>query len=189
MRSAVHLRGSQTTQHHMATRWLGVWLTTVGIHGLQPAPHEPLLRWLLSLHERAIAEHEAALEGLSPDQEVIADQILHEVIATQKDTLPSRDQVAIQDGDLLAVRSAEIAAIVWTLAGLDAFSDPADNLLAWRERLRDAAASAAQLISCPRCWPKPAAAEPHRIAAERARSRQSERSLRGAKLGLTGWRP
>ena len=150
MQDRPHTQGEPvTTQHHMATRWLAVWLTTVGIQGLQPAPQEPLLRWLLSLHERAIAEHEAALEGLGPHQEAIADQILHEVIATQKDTLPTRAQLAIQEGDLLAVRSAEIAAIVWTLAGLDAFSDPADNLLAWRERLRDAAASAAQLDQLP----------------------------------------
>ena len=128
--------------NNMATRWLGVWLTGVGLHGLRPADHEPLLRWLLSLHERAIAEHEAALEGLSPEQAAVADQILREVIAGQKDTLSLPDQVAIQEGDLLAVRSAEIAAIVWTLAGLDAFADPADSLAAWRERLCDAATSA-----------------------------------------------
>lgn len=135
--------------HHMATRWLTVWLTGVGIHGLQPAPHEPLLRWLLSLHERAIAEHEAALESLGPHQAAIADQILHEVIAAQKDTLPARAQMAIQEGDLLAVRTAEIAAIVWTLAGLDAFADPADSLPAWRQRLHDTADSAAQLDRTP----------------------------------------
>lgn len=128
---------------HMATRWLTIWLTEVGIHGLQPAPNEPLLRWLLALHERAVAEHEAALDGLSPHQAAIADQILHEVIATQKDSLPAGAQAAIQEGDLLAVRSAEIAAIIWTLAGLDAFADPTDSLPAWRERLRNAAASAA----------------------------------------------
>lgn len=127
---------------NMATRWLGVWLTGAGLHGLRPAGHEPLLRWLLSLHERAIGEHEAALEGLSPDQAALADQILREVIATQKDTLGLPEQVAIQAGDLLAVRSAEVAAIVWTLAGLDAFADPADSLAAWRERLGHAAASA-----------------------------------------------
>jgi hypothetical protein len=133
----------------MATRWLAVWLTGVGIHGLQPAPHEPLLRWLLSLHERAIAEHEDALEGLGPHQAAIADQILHEVIAAQKDTLPARAQTAIQEGDLLAVRAAEIAAIVWTLAGLDAFADPADSLPAWRQRLRDTGSSAAHLDQVP----------------------------------------
>jgi hypothetical protein len=130
---------------NMATRWLGVWLTGVGLHGLRPADHEPLLRWLLSLHERAIAEHEAALEGLSPDQAALADQILREVIATQKDTLGVPEQVAIQKGDLLAVRSAEVAAIVWTLAGLDACADPADSLAAWRERLRSIAFAADQL--------------------------------------------
>jgi hypothetical protein len=135
--------------NNMATRWLGVWLTGVGLHGLRPADHEPLLRWLLSLHERAIAEHEAALEGLSPDQAAVADQILREVIAIQKDTLSLPDQVAIQDGDLIAVRSAEIAAIVWTLAGLDAFADPADSLAAWRERLSDAASSALHIEEAP----------------------------------------
>lgn len=127
----------------MATRWLAAWLTHGGVHGLNPAPHEPVLRWLLALHERAIAEHEAALEGLGPHQAAIADQILHEVIATQKATLPVGAQTAIQEGDLLAVRSAEIAAIVWTLAGLDAFSDPADSLPTWRERLHAAATVAA----------------------------------------------
>jgi hypothetical protein len=107
------------------------------------------LRWLLALlallalHGRAVAEHEAALDSLSPHQTAIADQILHEVVATQKDTLPAGAQAAAQAGDLLAVRSAEIAAIIWTLAWLDAFSDPADSLPAWRERLRNAAASAA----------------------------------------------
>ncbi len=125
--------------NNMATRWLGVWMTGVGLRGLRPAPNEPLLRWLLSLHERAIAEHQAALDGLNPDQAAIADQILREVITTQKDTLSLPDQRAIQDGDLLAVRSAEIAAVVWTLAGLDAFADPADSLAAWRERLNHAA--------------------------------------------------
>ena len=127
---------------NMATRWLGVWMTGVGIHDLRPAPGEPLVRWLLALHERAIAEHEAALEGLSPDQAAIAEQILHEAISAQKDTLSLPDQLAIQDGDLLAVRSAEVAAIVWTLAGLDAFADPSDSLPAWRERLHQAAAAA-----------------------------------------------
>lgn len=136
-------------QNDMATRWLGVWLTGVGLHGLRPAEHEPLLRWLLSLHERAISEHEAALEGLSPDQAAVAEQILREVIAAQKDTLSLPDQVAIQDGDLIGVRSAEIAAIVWTLAGLDAFADPADSLAAWRERLSDAAASAVDANQMP----------------------------------------
>ena len=47
-------------------------------------------------------------------------------------------------GEILAVRSAEIAAIVWTLGGLDAFADPADSLAAWRERLQETAAAAAQ---------------------------------------------
>lgn len=42
------------------------------------------------------------------------------------------------------MRSAEIAAIVWTLGGLDAFADPADSLAAWRERLQETAAAAAQ---------------------------------------------
>lgn len=89
-------------------------------------------------------------QGLSPDQAAVADQILREVIATQKDTLSLPDQVAIQDGDLIAVRSAEIAAIVWTLAGLDAFADPADSLAAWRERLSDAASSALHIAEAPR---------------------------------------
>ena len=135
--------------NNMATRWLRVWLTGVGLHGLRPAEHEPLLRWLLSLHERAIAEHEAALEGLSPDQAAVGDQILREVITTQKDTLSLPDQVAIQVGDLIAVRSAEIAAIVWTLAGLDAFADPADSLAAWRERLNHASRSAVHASQLP----------------------------------------
>ena len=129
-------------QQHMATRWLRAWLTEVGLHGLQPAPHEPLLRWLLALHERAITEHHAALEGLSADHAAIADQILHEVLTIQKDTLPLGAQTAIQSGDLIAVRSAEIAAIVWTLSGLDAFADPTDNLPAWRKRLQAAATTA-----------------------------------------------
>ena len=130
---------------NMATRWLRVWMTGVGIHDLRPAPGEPLVRWLLALHERAIAEHEIALEGLSPGQAAIAEQILHEAIAAQKDTLSLPDQLAIQVGDLLAVRSAEVAAIVWTLAGLDAFADPADSLGAWRERLHQTAAAAAHV--------------------------------------------
>ncbi len=43
----------------------------------------------------------------------------------------------------LYIRSlAEIAAIVWTLSGLDAFVDPTDNLPAWRKRLQAAATTA-----------------------------------------------
>lgn len=133
----------------MATRWLRAWLAGLGLHGLQPAPHESLAGWLLSLHERAITVHEAALEDLSPDQAAVADQLLHEVICAQKETLPARAQIAIQEGDLLAVRSAEVAAVVWTLAGIDAFTDSADNLPAWRERLQEAAAAATNLDRAP----------------------------------------
>lgn len=129
----------------IATRWLTAWLNGVGLHGLRPAPGEPLLRWLLSLHERAIAEHEAALEGLSPEQAAQADQLLREVIATQKDTLSLPDQLAIQHADLMAVRAAEIAGVVWTLAGLDALVDPTDGLGGWRDRLHDAAIAAARV--------------------------------------------
>lgn len=129
----------------MATRWLTTWLNGVGLHGLRPAPGEPLLRWLLSLNERAIAEHEAALEALSPDQAALADQLSREVISTQKDTLSLPDQLAIKHGDLIAVRAAEIAAVVWTLAGIDALIDPNDDLGSWRDRLNATATAAARV--------------------------------------------
>ena len=134
---------------HMATRWLAVWLTGVGIHGLRPQPTNRCCAGCSPCTSERSPNTRPLSKASDPDQAAMADQILREVIATQKDTLRRPAQVAIQEGDLLAVRSAEIAAIVWTLAGLDAFADPADSLAAWRERLHDAAASATRRDQLP----------------------------------------
>lgn len=124
------------TPQEMATTWLGVWLEGAGVHGLHPGPGEPLLRWLLLLHERAVAEEEAATEGLSEHQAAVLDQLRHEIIATQRDTLPPEAQEAVRAGDIHAVRAAETAAVVWTLAALDAYTDPTRTLQNWRSELR-----------------------------------------------------
>ena len=119
----------------MATTWLNVWLEGVGLHGLQPAPDEPVLRWLLQLHERAVDEETAATEGLSDQQAAMLDELRAEVITTQRDTLPAEAQDAVRSADILAVRAAETAAIVWTLAALDAIASPAEGISEWRVRL------------------------------------------------------
>jgi hypothetical protein len=55
-------------------------------------------------------------------------------------TLPQDARDAVRAGDILAVRAAETAALVWTLAAADAFTDPVDSLARWRERLQTTAA-------------------------------------------------
>lgn len=127
------------TPQQMATTWLNIWLEGAGIHGLKPGPGEPLLRWLLLLHERAVAEEEAATEGLSEDQAAMLDRLRHEIIAAQRDTLPPEAQEAVRSGDVHAVRAAETGAIIWTLAALDAYASTTETLDDWRRRLRAAA--------------------------------------------------
>ena len=79
----------------MATQWLRVWLDGVGVHGLQPAPGEPLVRWLLVLHERAAIEEQIATDGLEAHHAAAIDQLRDEIIATQRDTLPAEAQDAV----------------------------------------------------------------------------------------------
>ena len=67
------------------------------------------------------------------------DELRHEIIATQRDTLPPEAQAAVRSGDILAVRAAETAAIVWTLAALDAYTSPTDTITDWRIQLRNTA--------------------------------------------------
>ena len=124
------------TPQQMATQWLRVWLDGVGVHGLQPAPGEPLVRWLLVLHERAAIEEQIATEGLEAHHTAVVDQLRDEIVATQRDTLPAEAQDAVRAGDILAVRAAETAAIVWTLAAIDAYASPTDTIPEWRNRLR-----------------------------------------------------
>ena len=124
------------TPHQMATTWLNIWLEGAGIHGLQPDPDEPFLRWLLRTHERAVEEELKAVEGLSERQAAMLDELRAEIITTQRDTLPAEAQEAVRSADILAVRAAETAAIVWTLAALDAYSDPTQTIQSWRLELR-----------------------------------------------------
>jgi hypothetical protein len=126
----------------MATTWLRAWLEGAGVHGLHPAPGEPLLRWLLVLHERAQIEERAACEGLDPHRAAMLDELRHEAIATQMHTLPQDARDAVRAGDILAVRAAETAALVWTLAAADVFVDPIDSITKWRQRLATTAAEA-----------------------------------------------
>lgn len=141
--------GVLVTPQQMATQWLDTWLTGAGIHGLQPAPDEPLLRWLLALHERATTEYEAAVESLGAHQTELVQQLLHEVFAAQKDTLPDEAQDAIRAGEIHAVRAAETAGIVWLLAALDTLTDPDDTIPDWRNRLHATAAAATHLEDAP----------------------------------------
>ena len=133
------------TPQQMATQWLRVWLAGVGVHGLQPAPGEPLLRWLLVLHERAAIEEQIATEGLEAHHGAAIDQLRHEIVAVQRDTLPTEAQDAVRSADILAVRAAETAALVWTLAAIDAYASPTDTIPAWRDRLKATADQAEQL--------------------------------------------
>ena len=133
------------TPQQMATQWLRVWLDGVGVHGLQPAPGEPLVRWLLVLHERAAIEEQIATEGLEAHHAAAIDQLREELIATQRDTLPPEAQDAVRAGNILAVRAAETAAIVWTLAALDAIGDPSETITGWRIRLRHCESAAQRL--------------------------------------------
>lgn len=135
------------TPQEMANTWLGVWLEGAGIHGLHPAPDEPLLRWLLVLHERAVDEEQRAREALSEHQLAVLDQLQWEALAAQKDTLPPEAQAAVRSGDIYAVRAAETAALVWTLAGLDAYTSPNETLEDWRLHLSSAARVACGLSS------------------------------------------
>ena len=130
------------TPQQMATQWLRVWLDGVGVHGLQPAPGEPLLRWLLVLHERAAIEEQIATEGLEAHHAAAIDQLREELIATQRDTLPPEAQDAVRAGNILAVRATETAAIVWTLAAIDAYASPTDTIPVWRDRLKATAEQA-----------------------------------------------
>lgn len=132
------------TPQQMATQWLRVWLAGVGVHGLQPAPGEPLLRWLLVLHERAAIEEQIATEGLEAHHGAAIDQLRHEIVTVQRDTLPPEAQDAVRSADILAVRAAETAAIVWTLAAIDAYASTNDTIPAWRTRLTATAAQAEQ---------------------------------------------
>ena len=132
------------TPHQMATTWLNIWLEGAGIHGLQPDPDEPLLRWLLRTHERAVEEEANATEGLSDRQAAMLDELRTAIITTQRDTLPAEAQEAVRSGDILAVRAAETAALVWTLAAIDAYASTNDTIPAWRTRLTATAAQAEQ---------------------------------------------
>ena len=123
----------------MATTWLNIWLEGAGIHGLQPDPDEPLLRWLLRTHERAVEEELKAVEGLSERQAAMLDELRAEIITTQRDTPPLDAQEAVRSADVFAVRAAETAAIVWTLAALDSSASPTDTLSHWRGRLESTA--------------------------------------------------
>ena len=134
------------TPQQMATQWLTVWLEGVGVQGLQPAPGEPQLRWLLVLHERAVEEEQNATEGLSDRQAAMLDELRIEIITVQRDTLPAEAQNAVRSGDVLAVRAAETAAIVWTLAAIDAYASPEDTIPNWRARLNGTADQVALLL-------------------------------------------
>ena len=134
------------TPQQMATQWLRVWLDGVGVHGLQPAPGEPLVRWLLVLHERAAIEEQIATEGLEAHHAAAIDQLREELIATQRDTLPPEAQDAVRAGNILAVRATETAAIVWTLAAIDAYASRDDTIPDWRERLKSASEQARHLL-------------------------------------------
>ena len=131
------------TPHQMATTWLTIWLQGAGIHGLQPDTDEPLLRWLLRTHERAVEEEANATEGLSDRQAAMLDELRTEIITTQRDTLPAEAQEAVRSADVLAVRAVETAALVWTLAALDALFDPTKALQDWRFDLHATAMSLA----------------------------------------------
>lgn len=142
-------KGNPVTPQQMATTWLDTWLAGVGVHGLRPAPGEPLLRWLLHLHHRAATEELLATEGLAEHQAATLDELRHEIVATQRDTLPPEAQVAVRSSNILAVRAAETAAIVWTLAALDAYTSPTDTITNWRQRLHHTADQAARCLDDP----------------------------------------